>query len=795
MGHNLKTLSLTLALGTLTSPAYAADAEQSAPAPTASSTAPAATSDQAGAPQTDAIIVTAQRRAENLARTPVSVSVVSSEALQRQAIVSEADLQVAVPGLLVKAGSTSDQLNYAIRGQSLDAFSNVEPGVLPYFNEVQISSGGSSAFFDLQSVQVLKGPQGTLFGRNATGGAVLFTTTKPSNDFGGYLTLRAGNYAAVQGEGALNVPLVTDKVLLRVAGFYERRRGFQYNTVTQSSVGDVRRRAGRLSLTIKPNANLSNDLVVDYLNSGGSSINGVIDNIYPTGSTNAPAPANFLFTPAIDSLFGPGAFASYVAAHPYVDPLGIVHFTDVQHKRGPYIISIDSPAFYRAKNLIMSNITTLQLGGENRIRNIIGLTRLKSKVGADFDGSPFDVDQRGAIGSNINTHQFSDELQIIGKALDRKLDYVAGVYYSNEKVSEYDLSAIFDLAPLLQPTNQINSGVTKRRSYAAYAQGTLDLGDLTKIRGLSVIAGARYTVEKVSLLHRPDDVFVLHSAPNYVTPQSDKFKKISWQFGLQEQVNPSLMIYATTRRSFRSGGFNFFAAPIVGLGNSGGSEYALEQATDVELGAKYQGHLGGVPARFNIAAYNLWIDNIQRATYVQIAGSPGVITVNVPKTKIQGAEFDAFIRPASWLSLGGSLNYTDAKFTSNLVKVLGNPAVAFGPFPDVAKWSGNVYADISAPVGPGLRSSLRGDYYSQSSTYYSSTADTLNPGTKLPGYGLFNLRAGLDSDKGWSVAAIVKNVTNKVYYVGGFALGSLFTLNTVLPGSPRTFLGEVRFRF
>lgn len=766
------------------------------PAPTTIDPSSQARPTQVGAPADDLIVVTAQRRAENLSRTPVSVSVLGTEALQRQAIVTESDLQTAVPGLLVKAGSTSDQLNYVVRGQSLDAFSGVQPGVLPYFNEIQVSPNGTTALYDLQSVQVLKGPQGTLFGRNATGGAVLFTTNKPTNELTGYVTLRGGNYRARQAEAALNLPIVPDAVLLRVAGFFDRRRGFQFNTVTQSDVGNVRREAARVSLTVKPTANLSNELVVDYLHSHGSSMNGVIGNIYPTGSTNAPAPANFLFTPAIDDLFGPGAWDSYVAAHPYVDPQGIVHFTGVQNKRGPYVISIDSPPFYRADNLIISNISTLQLGADTRIRNIIGLTRLKSHLGSDFDGSPYTVDQRGEQGGTNDTHQFSEELQVIGKAIDRKLDYVAGIYFSNETVKERSLSVIFDLLPLLPPTNQINSGVTKRKSYAAYAQGTLDLSQWTGVAGLSAILGARYTVEKTSLLHRPDDVFMLSPQPNYVTPQSDKFEKLSWQVGLQEQLTPSLMLYATTRRSFRSGGFNFFAAPIPGLGNNGGSEYALEQATDIEGGAKFQGRLGTIPVRASLAAYTLSIDNIQRATYVQIAGAPAVITVNVPKTKINGAEFDGFIRPVDWLSLGGSLNYTDAKFTKNLVQVLGNPQVAFGPFPDVAKWSGNVYGEVAAPIGDALRSTFRADYYAQSSTYYSSTANTLNPNTKLPGYGLLNLRAGLESERsGLSVAAIVKNVTKKVYYVGGFALGSLFTLNTVLPGSPRTFLAEVRYRF
>jgi iron complex outermembrane receptor protein len=179
-----------------------------------------AAADAATANPTGEIIVTAQRRAEALERTPVAISVVSGDALAKRAIVTEADLQAASPGLIIRAGYNSNQLNYALRGQSLDAFSDTRPGVLPYFNEIQLDGvgGGSSAFYDLQSVQVLKGPQGTLFGRNSTGGAVLFTSVKPDENFGGYFSGRVGNYKSYQLEGALNVPLAGDRVLARVAG-------------------------------------------------------------------------------------------------------------------------------------------------------------------------------------------------------------------------------------------------------------------------------------------------------------------------------------------------------------------------------------------------------------------------------------------------------------------------------------------------------------------------------------------------------------------------------------------------
>ena len=742
------------------------------------------------------IIVTAQRRAETLERTPVAVTAISSQSLARQAIVSNSDLQTAAPGLTVKAGQSSNQLNYSLRGQTVDSFSSSRPSVLPYFNEVQVGGGASSAFYDLQSVQILKGPQGTLFGRNSTGGAVLFTSAKPTNKFGGYASVRGGNYNLFQAEGAINVPIVDNQLLLRVAGFFQRRDGFQYNLFDGGRLGDVRRENIRASLTIKPSDRLTNDLVVDYAHSGGNNLTSVIYNILPIGTGNPFVPANFLYSPAVDAIFGPGAFARFIALHPGADPEGIVAFTAKQQARGPFRVDVDAPNFHRSKTLFVSNITTLDLGGNTQIKNIIGFVRDRTNDAGEFDGTSFPSDDNGSEGRGGTLRQLSNELQLIGKAFGTRLSYVAGLYFSDEKNDVRSLSALFDLSPTAPVTIQINDGVTTNKTYAVYSQGTLDLSDLVGVRGLGFTAGARYSSEKVRFRHQNDDFFLVNPRPEFVNPLSDTFKKFSWQLGLQDQVNRDLLLYAVTRRSFRSGGFNFFAPPLPGFGNQGGAEYDAERATDFELGAKLRSKVGGVPVRLNVAAYTMIIDDVQRSNFVSIFGSLAGITVNVPKARVRGFEFDGTVNPAEWLSLGGSLNYTDAKFTDNLVAVLGNPAVAFDTYPDTPKWSGAAFAEIGVPLSARLRGSLRGDVYSQSSTYFSSTGNTLNPGTQIPGYTLANFRVGIEQEgAGWSLSANLKNAFNRTYYVGGIGFGSLFSLNTVIPGDPRTISAEARIKF
>ena len=790
--HRFAASLFAVAVGLVSRPA---SAQVAPPAPAPSATTPSASGD-ARTPATSDIIVTAQRRAESLARTPVAVTAISADTLTRQAIVSESDLQTSVPGLIVKAGQSSNQLNYSLRGQTVDSFSSSRPSVLPYVNEVQVGGSNSSAFYDLQSVQVLKGPQGTLFGRNSTGGAVLFTTTKPTNLFEGYGSVRGGNYDHYQVEGAINLPIVDDRVLLRVAGFLQRRNGFQFNLFDGTRVGKVRRENVRGSLTLKSGADLSNETVVDYGHSGGSNTSSVIYNILPPG-TGAPfVPNNFLYTPAVDTAFGAGAFARFLAAHPGADPDGIVAFADKQRARGPFEISVDSPNFHRSKTLFVSNITTWDVGPDTAIRNIIGYNRNRTQDTSEFDGTPFPANSNGTEGRGGLLKQFSEELQITGKTFGNQLDYVAGVYYSNEKNSQRSLTVLLDLLPAAPAIRQINDGVTRNKTYAGYGQATLDLSDIVGIEGLGITGGARYSSERVSFLHRRDDTYLTTPNPAFVNPLNDTFKKFSWQIGVQEQLNANLLIYGVTRRSFRSGGFNFFAPPLPGFGNDGGSEYRPETATDAEIGVKYSGRVGTMPVRVNLAAYNMWIKDIQRSNYVSIFGSLAGITVNVPRAEVTGIELDGTVNPVEWLTLGGNLNYTNARFTSNLVSVLGNPAVAFGPYPDTPEWSGVAFAEIAFPLTDRLRASVRGDAYSQSSFFFSSTNNTLNPGTRIPGYALANFRIGVeDREAGWSLSGILKNAFDKTYYAGGIGFSSLLALNTVIPGDPQTWLIEARFKF
>lgn len=768
----------------------------------------AAASAETSAASNDAlgdIVVTAQRREESLSRTPVSVQVLSADALQRRAITSEADLQIAVPGLTVRAGQTSNTLNYSIRGQTVDVNSSSRSSVLPYVNEVQLGGGSSkggasaSSLYDLSSLQVLKGPQGTLFGRNSTGGAVLFQTEKAGNDFGGYVTGWYGNYDDRKFEGAVNIPLVDNVLAIRAAGFYQKRDGYQVNLLDNTRLGNVDNQSGRLSISFTPGSVFRNETMIQYTRGRGNNMSVVAVDAFPAASGLGFVPGSFLYSPLLDTAFGAGSWDRFVAAHPNLNPAGLEAAVADQRTRDLLHVRLDSPNIHRADDWIVTNLSELDLSENTTLRLVLGYGHSRYANAAEYDGTEFPLDNQTAFGARGTLEQFSAEPQIQGTTFGGALKYVVGLFYASETEVTRAKTALVDLSPVAPVIIQTNAGSIKSKTYAAYGQGTLDLSEITGIEGVSITLGGRYSEERVSNLHFADDAYIVGGAPPgavFENPLKDTFKQFSWTTGLQYQATSQLLIYATSRRSFRTGGFNFYAPPLAGFGNSGGAEFKQERATDIELGTKFNGRLGTMPAAINLAAYKMWIDDIQRSNFVSVFGALAGITVNVPQAQVYGFELDGQVSPTDWLNLGGSAVYTHAEFTDNIVSVLGNPAVAFGPYPDSPKWALTGYFDVRAPITDRLRGLVRGDAYHQTSMAYSSTANTLNPGAFIPKYTILNLRVGLeDEDAGWSISGIVKNLTDKKYAVGGVAYKSLLSTNTLVPGAPRTYVLELRYKF
>ena len=748
-----------------------------------------ASADEAEADEFGTITVTARRRDEALDKVPASVSAFSTEQLAARSISTESDLQRAVPGLTIRESLSSNQLNYSLRGQSVDAYSSSSPGVLPYFNEFQVTTTSATSFIDLESVQVIKGPQGTLFGRNTTGGAVLYGTAKPTNDLSGFAKARIGNYDLREGELVLNLPLVTDRVLVRLAGSILRRDGFMYDDLNDVDLGRDSAQTGRISVLLRPSDRLENITMFQYNSTNGTNAGSPIFNVYPASVTA------ITYSPLG---LGPG-WPIYVAGNPGVDPAGLASFAAAQALRGPYRVSFNSDSEHRGRSKILTNTTTFEASDDITLKNIVGYSYGRSADSTDVDGTPYAIYSNGLDELHdrqvFSAKQWSEEFQLQGKAFDSRLEYIVGGYLGYEKKYFYIPTSFFDLRPLV-PTvpGADKENVQISKNQGLFVHGSYGINDQLKFT-----AGFRYTWEQVRANHLPRSLYgQLGFAPNGIR---ETFSKPSWNVGLEYQANSDLLLYVTHRGSWRSGGFNTNSQLAPGSIAVGGALFLPETTKDIEAGLKYNGSLGNTPLRFNVAAYNQWVDNIQRAVYVNITTpiplGPTALTANVPQAKITGIELEAEIRPASWLTLGANFAYTDARFNKNIVTLFG-VTTAFGPFPDTPKTTGSIFAQISVPLAGDMgEMSFRGDFYSQSKFFYSSVNNTINPGSVLPGYSVANFRVNWNEISGSKVSAafFVKNAFNKTYYTGGLALGSVLGLNTAIPGRPRMYGAEVSVNF
>jgi iron complex outermembrane recepter protein len=748
------------------------------------------------------VVVTARRRDENLERVPVAVAVLNGAQLVTEGVKTQTDLQTAVPGLSVRQTEQQNQFNYSIRGEGVDAFSNSRPAVLPYINDVQVSTNGASSLYDIDSVQVLKGPQGTLFGRNATGGAVLFNTAKPTNEFGGYATVRLGNYDLKEFQGAVNLPLVSDKVLLRLAGDIDDQAGYQRNIFNGTDLGAVSRRSGRATLILRPNDQLENTTVYEYDSAGGNNVGLELYSVYPVGAKNNGVPlatsAAALYGPGLDQAIGvPGAWNAYLAAHPGVPSGGLLAYVAQQRAMGPYVADLDYPSLHSSHSNYFANTTTYDVSPDMRIKNILGYANSGSRDIEDLDGSPYTVEEQlntlNQIGNAVDISQGSEELQLLGKTLNHNLDYIVGLYFATETDKNFQDLDAFDLTPVLPPPNHSDADYQVRdATQAVYMQGTYALGELTGINGLSATAGYRYSWEQIHFNQLP-------LSQNFGAPkESANFSDPSWQDGLEYQVNPNLLVYVENRGSWRGGGFNGAAPPVLATASGGGNLFLPETTHDVEVGVKYQGTgLFGRPTLLNIAVYNQWVSNIQRVVYLTINGTVSAVTANIPSAVVRGVEIDGKSSLTDWLEIGGNVAFTDAEFTAASVDLFSQVST-FGPFPDTPRVSGSAFALVRLPTPDYIGAmSIRGEVYAQTNQYFSSQNSSASPGTSLPGYALLNFRFDWHNvaQTNLNVSAFVKNATDKGYYVGGLAQGAAFGSNSALPGVPREYGLELNYKF
>lgn len=787
------------------------------------------------------IIVTAQRREERAQDVPISITAVSAEGLRERSVTNLQGLQSQVPSLVIAPNgqASRDVMSPSIRGQS--ASFQGSPAVVVYMNEVPLpagytlsSQGGPGNFVDLQNVQVLSGVQGTLFGRNTTGGAILLTPAKPTDKLEGYLSGGFGNYNMTEFEGVLNVP-VSDKLKVRLVGQARDRDGFTQDVRWNKDRDDQHTRMGRLGVQFDPTDTISNYTMAYY---GYSRSN---------GSGSIAKSFNTTYFQQLDQLnfggFRPFDFCRTAGNCNYYNNL----IAD-QTARGNRKTAHGVDDFAKIETWGINNTTDIDLTDNLKLRNIISYAELKSYYSNDQDGTIAPVYNTGTTIESRTAprdwfKQFTEEVQFQGTALEDKLTYtVGGFYFKNSpkgKMESYSINVC---------SNPTETGCSigyatiapYSESKALYAQATLDLGALTPaLERLRLTGGYRYTWDTVggtniSYSYTPTAGVVGPAANTvlscswktaFTVNEKDcefgselKSKAPNWTVGLDYRVNEDLMLYAKVTKGYKAGGFNSYAV------YESTRTFGPENLTDYEAGFKSDFKVGGMETRLNVNGF--WLDyaNIQRAAGDRnmTTGGNGAITLSTATAEIKGVEIEAMIKPIEQLEIGGNYSHVSSRYKSfkfnstsgvydctvdsiNDGKVYGAADMTCRPLQYLSPNIFSVYGRLAIPTAESFGNvSLFVTYAwtdAQETAPFSRETfpdGTINePGVRLPSFGLLN--ASLDwknaLNSGLDVTVFGTNLTNKEYAITNTGTYQTIGAQTQMYGEPRMYGIRLKYAF
>ena len=637
------------------------------------------------ASELEEIIVTAQRRAESLQDTPISVTAFTSADLQNKGISDIAEIADFTPNMMfdttaIISGSSSAAVIF-IRGIGQSNFQVTnDPGVGTYVDGVYVSSaiGGVMDVIDVENIEVLRGPQGTLFGRNTIGGAINITTQKPSAEEGGSLQFTLGNLNKIAVRGTWDQP-ITENLLTKWTVGYKRRDGYikartplgsNANSTglfsdsiarNQRDQGDENEGAARISALYTPRDDLTITVAADITHIREASAASTLAGVQPPAEGGL-GQLTFLYNtfdaPNVDV---PGLGKGIL----YDDRFVSDNPEDESFQTGPNGTDVDG--------LGLSGIIEWELSDNMTLKSITSYRETEAEFNRDPDGSPL---QFTHTYNDFEHEQFSQEVQLYGNFFNGELDWITGVYYFTEDATD-NLRA--QLVPSFGTVN-IN-GSAENQSIAVFGQVTWHVTDK-----LGLTAGVRYTQDDKELLpnffYEADAGGLYYSEPGG-TPcigslseaigapclfygdegiartvpfelVEDKFTKITPRFGIDYRLSDDWLTYFSYSEGFKSGGFNArttaFREAVLGFGP--------EALKTFEVGTKWQGFNNRV--RVNMAAFYSDYSDVQVTVIDDIA--PG--TQNAGEIEIKGLEVEATALIGDSLLVNFGLGYLDSKYTS-----------------------------------------------------------------------------------------------------------------------------------
>lgn len=572
------------------------------------------------------IVVTAQKRAQSLQDVPIAISAMTENFLASRDIRSISQIENVAPNLRVlRSPGSGLTAQIAIRGSvtTNPALTN-DPTVGMYLDGIYIGKAQGAIFdiTDLERVEILRGPQGTLYGRNTLAGAISLVTRKPSGDFGGKVEARYGNYDYRRLRATLDLPAM-GLFSAKLSGQIQKRDGF-YDVVANPVAGVTK-------------AGLTKSTQLDNVDNVGGMVQlravptDTLTVDYSFDISRSDQSQTYAQPVQVDSagIFSPTGFYGGLTDFP-------VHaYTS---KRRPRRVSIDAPSQDFAKTWGHGLTVALDLG-DAELKSITGLRKLQYIGVQDSDGTPLPI---FAADRRSHYRSFSEELQLTGNT--GALDYTLGVYYFHDKGRSSDLQTAFNGASKTQAHYDFVG-----ESYAAFGQLEYKLSD-----SLSVIGGLRYTEETKQINRRAvnmlTDAVLIDTKINAV-PDA-KFKAVSPTAVVNYALNRSTNIYAKFAKGFKSGGFNGESNSLAELR----SPYRPEKVDAFEIGLK--GRYFGDLVQLNVAGFWNEVSDLQLAV-LRVVDNVTVGEVrHAAKARIRGFEAEVTAQPVPSLLLQASFSHT-----------------------------------------------------------------------------------------------------------------------------------------
>ncbi len=715
------------------------------------------------AAQVDEIVVTAQRRAENLQEVPISITAYRGDDLRELKIDSPTEIGALTPGFF--AGGSRGDTNplFAIRGIGLnDLFTNNNPTVGVYVDEIVQPFTPLLGFqmFDLERVEVLKGPQGTLYGRNTTGGAVNFVTRKPTGELSGYASASYSRFDRMEVEGAVGGPL-TDTIAVRIAGkTTQQGGGWQENTLTGEKIGNVNRSSVRGQILWQPSDSF------DALLKGG----------YYTDNSDLQlrqhmgyADGAFSFAPCQGFLDGVRDEGNCVDFLGYFDP-----GSDPRKVENSAVYGHRTDANAHDLGLTMN----LDLGGV-KVTTVSGYTRFKRTAGDDSDGGGL-IELDTLFTDDIKA--FSQELRFTSSN-SSALSWVLGGFMSYDDLNGGALQALDDHIFRTRVDTVYRQRST---SYAGFGQADLALTDR-----LSLTAGLRYTTERKSIDYDSTDLdpFGTSSLPLPVAGINNEFSQdnLSGKVGVNFQIADNAMLYASASKGFKSGGYKAAIAfnPDELLPFKGENLYAYEAGLKSTL---LDGDLN-----LNFAGYYYdWKDFQAYVTEVR-SGINVIVLSNAGDARVYGAEASINYQPSDRFNLQLSANLMDSKI-KNFNAAPGAPDFTGNQLSYAPDFSFSGIMRYYLPVeSAGFKMYVQSDASYRSRVYFSLAERLQN---SQDGYWLAGARiAATTLDEKWELALWAKNLTDKYFVTQSYDnYGGIFPSSNFL-GDPRTYGVSMSYQF